>query len=93
MFVPEDIGPAEFDDGTRVGPGVNTTGLTLRSERINILAAYKDLLNKIQSGADYKAIAIYLHTTPALRVLASEHGGESVDGLVAQITKPRHLAL
>ena len=83
---------AEFDDGTRLGPGVGTMGLKLRSRRINTLAAYKELLSKIQSGSDYKAIATYLQTTPALSWLNTVHGGEGLNGLVVEITKPRHLA-
>ncbi len=57
-----------------------------------MLAAYKELLNMIQSGADYKAIATYLQTTPSLAWLNSAHGSEGLKGFVAEITKPRRLA-
>jgi hypothetical protein len=83
---------AEFDDGTRSGPGVSTIGPNLRLQRTRILAAYKELLNMIQSGSDSKTIATYLQTTPGLRWLNSAHGSEGLNGLVAEITKPRRLA-
>ena len=83
---------AEFDDGTRLGPGARTIGPSLRSQRTKMLAAYNELLNMIQSGTDYEAIATYLQTTPAVAWLNATHGSEGLKGLVAEITKPRRLA-
>ncbi len=83
---------AEFDDGTRLGPGVSTIAPSLSSQRTKMLAAYNELLHMIQSGADDKAIAKYLQTTPALDWLIATHGGEGLKGFVAEITKPRRLA-
>lgn len=81
---------AEFDDGTRVGPGVGSTGVWLRSQRISMLAAYKELLKKIQSGSDEKEVAIYIQKTPALHYLRDAHI-ESIKALTAEITRPRQL--
>jgi len=81
---------AEFDDGTRVGPGVGSTGVWLRSQRVSMLAEYKEVLKKIQSGSSEKEIAIYIQKTPALHYLRDAHF-ESAKRLTAEITKSRHL--
>lgn len=83
---------AEFDDGTRVGPAAGTTAPRLREQRLKMLAAYKELLQMIQSGSDLKEIATYIQERPSLTWLNAVHGGEGLKGFVAEITKPRHLA-
>jgi len=79
---------AEFDDGNRLGLGVNTIGPNLQSQRTEMLAAYKQLLDMIQSGSDYKAIATYLQTTPGLRWLNDTYGSKGLDAMVLRSANP-----
>ncbi len=82
---------AEFEDGTKVGPGVSSFGPRLRSERQKVLRAYKDLLDKIQSGASNDEVGQYMQTRDEFRWLISMRGQNGLDWLVAEITKTRHL--
>jgi hypothetical protein len=83
---------AEFDDGTKVGPGISTFGPRLRSEREKVLRAYKDLLAKIQSGASNEEVGVYMQTRNEFRSINSMRGQNGLDWIVAEITKTRHLA-
>jgi hypothetical protein len=82
---------AEFDDGTKVGPGVSSFGPRLRSEREKVLRAYKELLEKIQSGASKDEVGVYMKTRNEFRSLISMGGQNGLDWIVAEITRTRHL--
>jgi hypothetical protein len=82
---------AEFEDGTRLGPGVGTFAPRLRSGREKTLSAYKQLLEKIQSGTRSEELERYMQSTPGLNWMKFVRAEAGWDGVVAEIIKPRRL--
>jgi hypothetical protein len=82
---------AEFEDGTRVGPEATTMGANLRSQRQRILAAYHDLLERIRAGVPDRDLEEYIQTTHGIKWLTLVREKEGWAGVVAEISKPRHL--
>ena len=78
---------AEFDDGTRLGPGVATLYPGLHARREKLLNDYQALLAMIRAGKPDPELDAYVQTTRGLEWLDAIRAQKGWNGVAAEISK------
>lgn len=82
---------AEFDNGTRFGPGVDTIYPNLHSQRQEILNDYAQLIGKIEAGLSDDELNQYVQSIRGIKWLIFVRDKGGWDAVAARISKPRRL--
>jgi hypothetical protein len=78
---------AEFEDGTRLGPGVAKLYPALHARREKLLNDYHTLLTMIRAGKPDTELEAYVQTTRGLEGLELVRARKGWDGVAAEISK------
>lgn len=82
---------AEFEDGTKAGPGVDTLEPQIRARRAEVLTDYHHLLSMIRAGLPDAQLEQYVQATPRLKGLELVRARKGWNGVAAEISKRLHL--
>lgn len=83
---------AEFDDGSKVGPGAGTLEPRVRARRVQLLNEYRRLLGMIRAGLPDAGLEQYIQTTRGLKGLELVRAKKGWGGVAAEISKRLNLS-
>jgi len=81
---------AEFDDGTRLGPGVATFFPALCARREKLLNDYHTLLDMIHAGRPDTELEAFVQTTRGLEWAGNIRASKGWNGVAAEISRRLH---